>query len=177
MHVVTNRLQLTLAILKPDCMACPHIISEIRRLIMNNGFLFVQTKVVKLSRPDAEEFYRIHEDKFFYNRLVTFMSSGPIGVHILARDDAINKWRKLLGPTRVLRTIFDEPDSIRGRFGLTDTRNCAHGSDSEETAKKEIEFFFPGFNINKWKDDVGQFLRENGKVTFDEKLCEHVPER
>lgn len=49
--------------------------------------------------------------------------------------------------------------------------------DSEETAKKEIEFFFPGFNINKWKDDVGQFLRENGKVTFDEKRCEHVPER
>lgn len=150
---------------------------EIRRLIINNGFLFVQTKIVKLSRPEAEEFYQIHQEKFFYNRLVTFMCSGPIGVHVLARDDAINTWRKLLGPTRVLRTIFEEPDSIRGRFGLTDTRNCAHGSDSEETAKQEINFFFPNLNIEKWKKEVGQFLKENGNVVYDEKLCEHIPQR
>ncbi|GAB1603517.1 nucleoside diphosphate kinase 6-like [Argonauta hians] len=173
MHVCANKLQLTLAILKPDCMACPHIISEIRRIILENEFWFVRTKVVKLSREEAEHFYRIHQDKFFYNRLVTFMCSGPIGVHVLARDDAITSWRRLLGPTRVLRTVFDEPTSIRGRFGLTDTRNCAHGSDSEETAQEEIKFFFPEIDVVKIRQEISKFLEEKGTMLFNEELCEH----
>ncbi|XP_036362588.1 nucleoside diphosphate kinase 6 isoform X1 [Octopus sinensis] len=173
MHVVANKLQLTLAILKPDCMACPHIISEIRRIMLENEFWLVRTKMVKLSREQAEEFYSVHQEKFFYNRLVTFMCSGPIGVHVLAREDAINTWRKLLGPTKVLRTVFEEPTSIRGRFGLTDTRNCAHGSDSEETANKEIQFFFPEIDIDKFREEIRKFLEEKGTMLFNEKSCEH----
>lgn len=62
----------------------------------------------------------------------------------------ISKWRTLLGPTRVFKTIYSHPNSIRGRFGLSDTRNVCHGSDSMETAKKEIELFFSDFSVNHW---------------------------
>lgn len=69
---------------------------------------------------------------------------------ILAGDDVIAKWREMLGPTRVFRTTYTHPDSIRGQFGLSDTRNVGHGSDSMESAKREIEFFFSDFNVDKW---------------------------
>ena len=119
--------------------------------------------------------------KFFYNRLVTFMTSGEIGVHILARHDAITRWRQLMGPTKVYRydisglrggrdtggnwdsksktkalcilshrTRLEHPDTIRGRFGASDTRNATHGSDSVESATREIGFFFPEFSIKQW---------------------------
>lgn len=81
-----------------------------------------------LTTEEAEQFYADHKGKFFYNRLLTFMSSGPSDVHILAGYDAISKWRQLLGPTKVYQAQFTDPNSIRGMFGLSDTRNAAHGS-------------------------------------------------
>lgn len=69
---------------------------------------------------------------------------------VLAGDNAIAKWRNLMGPTKVFKTIFTHPESIRGRFGLTDTRNACHGSDSTESAKREIALFFPEFDANEW---------------------------
>lgn len=69
---------------------------------------------------------------------------------VLAGDNAIAKWRSLMGPTKVFKTIFSHPESIRGQFGLSDTRNACHGSDSTESAKREIGIFFPEFDANKW---------------------------
>lgn len=167
-------LQLTLAILKPDVVAHPQIVQEIRSMILKHGFYFVRSKHLHMTRATAEDFYEEHKGKFFLNRLVSFMSSGPIWTHVLAREDAIPQWRQLMGPTKVLKTIYEAPDSIRGQFGLTDTRNCCHGSDSEATAKREIEFFFPEFNIDCWQRDLDEMFR-SGQVEFDEEACVHSP--
>lgn len=126
-----KKLQLTLAILKPDVASRPHIVEDIHDIIQENGFFFVASKHLHLRRADAEEFYKEHHGKFFHNRLVNFMSSGHIWAHILARENAIAHWRKIMGPTKVFRTIHSDPHTIRGRFGLTDTRNVCHGSDSQ----------------------------------------------
>jgi len=100
------------------------------------------------------------------------MSSGPVWTHILCGENAITKWRNLLGPTKVLKTVYDQPDSIRGRFGLTDTRNCAHGSDSQVTAMREIKFFYPNFNPDLWyKTEHKLFMHD--MVYFDHDLFEH----
>merc|ERR1719436_2238191 len=115
-------------------------------MILASGFLVVRSRLTCLTRSAAEQFYAEHRGKFFYNRLVTFMSSGPCQPLILAGQDAISRWRELMGPTKVFRTRFSHPESVRGRFGLTDTRNVSHGSDSEETARAEISFFFPEFS-------------------------------
>lgn len=79
-----------------------------------------------------------------------FPNSGPIEVLILAGDNVITKWRTLLGPTKVYRAIYTHPNSIRGKFGLSDTRNACHGSDSMASAEREIKFFFPDFDVKKW---------------------------
>lgn len=80
----------------------------------------------------AGNFYEEHRKKFFHGRLVSFMSSGPVEVLILAKNNAIADWRALLGPTKVYKTVISHPDSIRGMFGLTDTRNVGHGSGGTE---------------------------------------------
>ena len=166
-------LQLTLAILKPDVTAHPHVVHKIKEAILERGFYIVRSKRLHLTRGRAGEFYKEHEGKFFHNRLVTFMSSGPISTHILARENAISEWRKLMGPTKVFKTIHEDPGSLRGQFGLTDTRNSTHGSDSDETARREIGFFFPEFNIDDWyKHDEIQFAK--GDVVYDPKHEIHV---
>ena len=169
-----RKLQLTLAIIKPDVIAQPHAAEEIRNIILRNNFLFVKSNRLQLSRQRVGQFYAEHEGKFFYNRLVSYMTSGPITTHILARHDAIPLWRQMMGPTKVFKTIYQEPQSIRGRFGLTDTRNSTHGSDSEESAKKEIEFFFPEFDIDKWYRTEESVFRE-GNVVFSAVDSAHIP--
>jgi len=144
-----NSLQLTLAILKPDITRVPFNLAAVRQMIIDRNFIVVRSKFVDLQRSDVERFYQEHEGKFFYNRLVTYMSSGTCHAHVLAKEDAIADWRRLMGPTKVIRTRYEAPDTIRGMFGLTDTRNTSHGSDSDENALKEIRFFFPDFD----KDD------------------------
>lgn len=167
MCVQKKVLQLTLAILKPDVTAHPHVVHQIKKMVRQRGFLFIRSKRLHLTTARAEEFYREHQGKFFYNRLVSFMSSGPISTHILARENAIQEWRSLMGPTKVFRTVHEDPDSIRGRFGLTDTRNSSHGSDSDENARKEIRFFFPEFDVDDWYEVwASQFLSR--EVAFDE---------
>lgn len=171
--VASKSLQLTLAIIKPDVTRIPYAVSFIRNTILNNSFFVVRSRVMNMSRSDAEAFYAEHEGKFFYNRLVTFMSSGTSHIHILGRDDAIKQWRALMGPTKVFKTKFEAPETIRGQFGLTDTRNCTHGSDSNDTARREIEFFFPEFDFKKFGVlEETAFL--NGDVTFDEDNFVHI---
>ncbi|XP_039693571.1 nucleoside diphosphate kinase 6-like isoform X3 [Pteropus medius] len=121
-------LQLTLALIKPDAVAHPLILEAVHQQILSNKFLIVRTRELLWRKEDCRSFYQEHEGRFFYQRLVEFMASGPIRAYILAHKDAIQLWRTLMGPTRVFRARHVAPDSIRGSFGLTDTRNTTHGS-------------------------------------------------
>ncbi|XP_024309068.1 nucleoside diphosphate kinase 6 isoform X6 [Homo sapiens] len=121
-------LQLTLALIKPDAVAHPLILEAVHQQILSNKFLIVRMRELLWRKEDCQRFYREHEGRFFYQRLVEFMASGPIRAYILAHKDAIQLWRTLMGPTRVFRARHVAPDSIRGSFGLTDTRNTTHGS-------------------------------------------------
>ncbi|EPQ07225.1 Nucleoside diphosphate kinase 6 [Myotis brandtii] len=121
-------LQLTLALIKPDAVAHPLILEAVHQQILRNRLLIVRRRELVWRRDDCRRFYREHEGRFFYQRLVEFMASGPIRAYILAHPDAVQLWRTLMGPTRVFRARHVAPDSIRGSFGLTDTRNTTHGS-------------------------------------------------
>ncbi|XP_069944217.1 nucleoside diphosphate kinase 6 isoform X3 [Cherax quadricarinatus] len=125
---IRGRLQLTLALLKPDVSQVPHVLQAIHNRIIQEDFLVVRHKKIWLSEKETQKFYEEHKEKFFYNRLVTFMASGPISALILAHEDAINRWRSVMGPTKVYKTKYEAPDTIRGMYGLTDTRNSTHGS-------------------------------------------------
>ncbi|XP_072045089.1 nucleoside diphosphate kinase 6-like [Amphiura filiformis] len=168
-----GRLQLTLAIIKPDVVAHPHRLEEVKEEIVENEFYFIQSKIVKWSKSDAEKFYGEHKGRFFYNRLVGFMSMGPMSVHVLARQNAIKHWRNLMGPTKTFRAKHEAPGSLRARYGLTDTRNATHGSDSDENAKKEIGLFFPDFDVGSWYASEEELFR-TGKVTFCSQSGVHV---
>ena len=168
--------QLTLAILKPDLVQHPPNLAQVHKMILDNNFHIVRSKYLNLPRSKAEQFYEEHKDKFFYNRLVTFMSSGRCQPLILYRQEAISHWRSVMGPTKVFTSRFSHPNTIRGQFGLTDTRNSSHGSDSEATAEAEINFFFPEFDLEQWnKTDKEHFDAEN--VIFDRENFIHRPDR
>lgn len=147
-------LQFTLAILKPDVASNTMVARSILETIRSEGFNVVLFKRTRLSLDVAKEFYLEHQRKFFYNRLTTFMSSSPIYVMVLAKTDAITSWRSLIGRANVYRTIYSDPECLRSRFGITDTRNAVHGSDSEATANREASFFFPGVNIQLFLDNI-----------------------
>lgn len=168
------KLQLTLAIIKPDVTPMIYSVLKIREMIIERGFFVVKTGKVRIAEERAKDFYREHEGRFFYNRLVTFMSSGESQVHVLAKRDAIADWRSLMGPTKVYRTRFEHPATVRGLFGLTDTRNCCHGSDSDVSARREIDFFFPSFDVGKWFESEEELFRL-GKVNLDAKNFVHRP--
>jgi len=168
-----SRLQLTLALIKPDLAAQPHRLTAVRNLIIANNFYLVKTQELRLRRADAERFYAEHKEKFFYNRLVSYMSCGPLWAHVLAHPDAISRWRQLMGPTKVFKTIHEHPNTIRGMFGLTDTRNSTHGSDSDESARKEIDFFFPDFDVDQWYQLEEPHFRA-GDVVIDTEIMQHV---
>ena len=160
-------LQLTVALIKPDAVAQPYVLNHINSLIRSN-FHVVQSRKMRLSRADAEEFYSAHRGRFFYQRAVEYMSSGELEAMVLAGEGAIGKWRRIMGPTKVYSAKMGEGESIRGSFGLSDTRNCVHGSDSVETAEKEARFFFPGLDLKDW------WRRERGNSTKFEHFCEEM---
>ncbi|XP_031587835.1 nucleoside diphosphate kinase 6 [Oreochromis aureus] len=159
-------LQLTLAVIKPDAVAHPLMLEALHQLILDNNFGIVRCKDLVWRRQDSERFYAEHSGRFFYQRLVEFMSSGPMRAYILAREDAISHWRELMGPTKVFRARFNSPASIRGQFGLTDTRNTTHGSDSLESAQREITFFFPDFCADEWMKKEEPLFR-SGQIRYD----------
>nr|XP_005310883.1 nucleoside diphosphate kinase 6 isoform X1 [Chrysemys picta bellii] len=129
-------LQLTLAMLKPDAVAHPLVLEAVHETILNNKFLIVRTKELMWRREDSQRFYQEHSGRFFYQRLVEFMASGPMRAYILAHEDAVARWRSLMGPTKVYRARNTAPDSIRGAYGLTDTRNTTHGSGSSNPSRQ-----------------------------------------
>ncbi|KAK1889559.1 Nucleoside diphosphate kinase 6 [Dissostichus eleginoides] len=166
-------LQLTLAVIKPDAVAHPVMLEALHQRILDNNFVIVKCKDLVWRRQDSERFYAEHSGRFFYQRLVEFMSSGPMRAYLLAREDAIRHWRELMGPTKVFRARYTAPESIRGQFGLTDTRNTTHGSDSIESARREIDFFFPDFCMEEWMDKEEPLFR-SGQIHYDDQKQIHT---
>ncbi|XP_071406232.1 nucleoside diphosphate kinase 6-like isoform X1 [Pithys albifrons albifrons] len=153
------RLQLTLALLKPDATAHPLVREAVHAAILRHRFLIVRAKELRCGLEQSRRFYREHAGRFFYQRLVEFMASGPMWAYILAHENAVPLWRSLMGPTKVFRARHTDPDSIRGAYGLTDTRNTTHGSDSPASASREIAFFFPEFDEQRWYEQDEPRLR------------------
>ncbi|XP_056283416.1 nucleoside diphosphate kinase 6 isoform X2 [Pseudoliparis swirei] len=166
-------LQLTLAVIKPDAVAHPVMLEALHKIILNNNFVVVKCKDLAWRRRDSERFYAEHSGRFFYQRLVEFMSSGPMRAYVLAREDAIRHWRELMGPTKVFRARYTSPATIRARFGLTDTRNTTHGSDSVESAQREIRFFFPDFCMEEWMEKEEPSFR-SGRLHYDHQKQIHT---
>lgn len=133
----------TLAILKPDAVA-RNLIGEINRRIEEAGFKVVAMRMMHLSERQAREFYAVHRDKPFYEDLVRYMTSGPVVVEVLEREDAVSKWRELMGATDPKKAA---PGTIRADFGTSIEENVVHGSDSLENAQKEIHYFFGDCDI------------------------------
>ncbi|RKZ24345.1 nucleoside-diphosphate kinase [bacterium] len=128
----------TLLIIKPDGVQ-RNLIGEVLRIVESNGLQILNIKMLKLSREKAEEFYSVHKGKFFFERLINFMISGPVVVVRLKGENAVNKLREIMGKTDPKEA---EPGTIRRMYGLDVTRNTVHGSDTPEHAKQEIYFFF-----------------------------------
>ncbi|MEZ4216280.1 MAG: nucleoside-diphosphate kinase [Myxococcota bacterium] len=137
-------IQRTLAIIKPDAVAKPGATGEILRRIEAAGLSIIAMKRVQLSEAVAKGFYAVHKARPFYGELVAFMTSGPVVVVALEGDDAIRKWRDLMGPTNSKEA---PKGTIRGDFGTDIERNASHGSDAPETAAKEIPYFFDAAEI------------------------------
>ena len=128
----------TLSIIKPDAVA-KNVIGEIYRRFENADLRIVGARMVHLSREDAEKFYAVHSERPFFNALVEFMISGPVMVQVLEGENAIAKNRDLMGATNPKEA---EAGTIRGDFAESIDANAVHGSDGEDTAAAEIEFFF-----------------------------------
>jgi nucleoside-diphosphate kinase len=128
----------TFSIIKPDAVA-KNVIGEIVSRFENNGLQVVASKMLHLSKEQAEGFYAVHAERPFYNDLVSFMISGPVVVQVLEGEDAISKNRELMGATNPADAA---PGTIRADFAKTVDENAVHGSDAPETAAVEIKYFF-----------------------------------
>ncbi|XP_062564777.1 nucleoside diphosphate kinase 6-like [Armigeres subalbatus] len=137
----------TLAIFKPHLLKNPVAYGAVQRLIESSGIRIVTRKQVHLTQPEAEQFYQDHRGKFFYGRLISLMTSGPLEVLVLSGDNVISRWRALMGPTKVFKAVYSNPDCIRSMYGLTDTRNASHGSDSVASFLAEAALFFPNLEL------------------------------
>ena len=128
----------TLSIIKPDAVE-RNLQENIKKIFLDNGFNIKKEKKIKISKNEAEEFYKVHQSKPFYNDLCSYLSSGPIVVMILEKDNAILENRKLMGATDPLKA---DEGTIRKKYGISIDKNSVHGSDSVDNAKIEIDFFF-----------------------------------
>ena len=133
-----NNLEKTLSIIKPDAVE-RNLDNEIKQMFKDDGFSILKEKKIQIEKSEAEKFYKVHETKPFYNDLCTYLSSGPIIVMILAKNNAVLENRAFMGSTNPLEA---EEGTIRKKYGISIDKNSVHGSDSVDNAKKEINFFF-----------------------------------
>ncbi|XP_053391011.1 nucleoside diphosphate kinase 7-like [Mercenaria mercenaria] len=143
----------SLGIIKPDAMSK---VGQIIDTIFQSGFKVTKLKMCHLTRNEAFELYQEHQGKTFFDKLISFMTSGPILAFELMGVDAVNKWREMIGPTDSAEARKCAPSSLRSRFGKDNTENACHGSDGLASAARELEFFFPS---------VGQVRRNTAKCT------------
>ena len=133
-----SNIEQTLSIIKPDAVE-RNLENEIKNIFKNNGFKILKEKKLKLEKTDAEQFYKVHETKPFYSDLCEYLSSGPIIAMILEKENAIKSNRDLMGATDPAKA---DDGTIRKLFGKSIDKNSVHGSDSQENARIEIDFFF-----------------------------------
>ena len=133
----------TLSIIKPDAVA-KNVIGKIYSRFESNGLKIVASRMIQLSRKDAEGFYAVHKDRPFFKDLVEFMISGPVMIQALEGEGAIAKNRELMGATDPKKAA---PGTIRADFADSIDANAVHGSDAPETAAVEIAYFFPALNV------------------------------
>src|SRR6476661_6506898 len=134
---MTNR---TFTMIKPDATRNGHT-GGILQMINDAGFRIVAMKMTHLSREKAGQFYEVHKERPFYGELVDFMSSGPITAAILEKENAVEEFRELIGATNPANA---DEGTIRKKYATSIGENAVHGSDSDENAKIEGEFFFNG---------------------------------
>ena len=133
-----SNVEQTLSIIKPDAVE-RNLENEIKEMFKNKNFKIVKEKKIQIEKSEAENFYKVHETKPFYNDLCSYLSSGPILVMVLEKENAVLANRELMGATNPK----DANDgTIRKKYGISIDKNSVHGSDSVENAKIEIDFFF-----------------------------------
>jgi len=132
-----SNLEQTLSIIKPDAVE-RKLDEEIKDMLRNKGFNILKEKKIQISKMEAEQFYKIHQTKPFYNDLCAYLSSGPILVMMLEKENAILANRELMGATDPENA---EEGTIRKKYGISIDKNSIHGSDSMENARIEIDFF------------------------------------
>ena len=133
-----SSMQQTLSIIKPDAVE-RNLEVEIKKMFIENGFKILKDKKIQIEKTEAEKFYKVHETKPFFNDLCDYLSSGPIIVMVLEKEDAVLKNRELMGATNPKDA---EEGTIRKKYGISIDKNSVHGSDSLDNAKKEIDYFF-----------------------------------
>ena len=133
-----SNIEQTLSIIKPDAVE-RNLENEIKEMFKNKGFLIIKEKKIQIEKSEAEKFYKVHETKPFYNDLCDYLSSGPIVVMILEKENAVLGNRDLMGATNPKEAL---DGTIRKKYGISIDKNSVHGSDSIENAKIEINIFF-----------------------------------
>ena len=141
-----SSLEQTLSIIKPDAVE-RNLVEKIKEKFLENKLYIKKQKKIKISKSkkiqiskeEAAEFYKVHQTKPFYEKLCSYLSSGPIVVMILEGENAIQENRKIMGSTDPKNA---EEGTLRKLYGISIDKNSVHGSDSENNAKKEIDFFF-----------------------------------
>ena len=133
-----SNIEQTLSIIKPDAVE-RNLDNEIKEMFKNKGFKIIKDKKIQIAKTEAEQFYKVHETKPFYNDLCAYLSSGPIVVMVLEKENAVLANRELMGATKPEDA---EEGTIRKKYGISIDKNSVHGSDSVENAKIEIDFFF-----------------------------------
>tara|TARA_B100001063_G_scaffold131469_2_gene122881 strand:- start:1498 stop:1908 length:411 start_codon:yes stop_codon:yes gene_type:complete len=133
-----NSIEQTLSIIKPDAVE-RNLENEIKDVFKANGFKIIKEKKIQIEKSEAEKFYKVHETKPFYDDLCSYLSSGPIVVMVLEKENSVFANREIMGATNPK----DAKDgTIRKKYGISIDKNSVHGSDSVENAKIEIDFFF-----------------------------------
>ena len=133
-----SSIEQTLSIIKPDAVE-RNLQEEIKVEFKNNGFEIINEKKIHISKEEAEKFYKVHASKPFYNDLCEYLSSGPIIVMKLQKENAVLENRKLMGATNPQDA---DDGTLRKKYGISIDKNSVHGSDSVENAKLELDFFF-----------------------------------
>ena len=133
-----SNVEQTLSIIKPDAVE-RNLDTEIKEMFKSKGFKIIKEKKIQIEKSEAEKFYKVHETKPFYNDLCAYLSSGPIVVMILEKENAVLNNRELMGATNPKDAV---EGTIRKKFGISIDKNSVHGSDSNSNAKIEIDFFF-----------------------------------
>ncbi|KAF9615059.1 hypothetical protein IFM89_021630 [Coptis chinensis] len=139
----------TLAMIKPDGL---NYTGYIKRVIDESGFSILKATMVQLDESNAALFYAEHSERTFFPSLVKYITSGPVSVMVLEKVNAIADWRALIGPTDAKKAKITHPHSIRAICGMDTERNCVHGSDSVQSALREISFFFEEMVSNEGRD-------------------------